>query len=185
MPPPGPRRGSAVATPAHGREALRGLGVAHRRQHLVAHLVDGELGVGRRGHDVGVPGERLGRHVEVEHLLGAVRHHLADRLRTLDEEAAGPLTHGAPGQCPHRLDPVRPWVGQGGRRRGHVPALRGVVRGFRWVSAQAVASAVAGTLARAISTRALKAASSLTASSASMRRSTSISAALRPWMKRL
>ena len=47
------------------------------------------------------------------------------------------------------------------------------------------ASVVDGTLALAISTSAVKAAASLTASSASMRRSTSTSAAFSPWMNRL
>jgi len=48
-----------------------------------------------------------------------------------------------------------------------------------------VAGAATGALARESSTRAVKAAASFTASSASMRRSTSMPAAFRPWMKRL
>ena len=49
----------------------------------------------------------------------------------------------------------------------------------------ASAAATAGTWARAISTSEANAAASLTASSASIRRSTSMSAAFRPWMNRL
>jgi hypothetical protein len=92
---------------------------------------------------------------------------LTDGRRALGEERPGAQTRRAPGQPPGRPYPLAAGVGQ-----------------HSWDQA-AVPSPVAGTFARAVSTSDANAPASLTASSASMRRSTSIPAALSPWMNRL
>src|SRR5690606_11229837 len=106
------------------------------------------------------------------------RERLTDRLGTLGEELAGLGTECASGEPPSDLDPS---------------GADGQVAGARhWCGAagQATVSALgaltsSGRLALATSTRALNAAGSLTARSARILRSTSTSAAFRPWMNRL
>ena len=153
-----------------GEHPLGGVGLGHGGEHLGRHLVHVQPGGAGGIDDVGgVAGEGLGGDVDVAHARRGIPHGLAHALGSLDGEAAGALTHRPLRQRPHRPHPVGPGVGQ------H----------RQLVQAEALAGSRAGWFALEISTSAVNAASSLTASSASMRRSTSISAAFRPWMNRL
>src|SRR5581483_851345 len=99
------------------------------------------------------------------------RQGLADSLRPFGQKPALPVPEGAFGEPASRL---HPW----GSERGQLAA-----RHRR--AAQAAAVPSAGSASLASFTRAANASASLTAISASMRRSTSISASFRPWMRRL
>ena len=135
--------------------------------------MDDDPGIAGGLDDIGMTLRRPGRDVEIADAFRGEAHGLADPLGTLDENPPRAPTHRTPGEPADLPHPLGRRVGQDGA----LPAS-GVV-------AQALAPAVAGTLALATSTSAANAASSLTASSASMRRSTSTSAARRPWMNRL
>ncbi len=150
------------------------LGVpAHRRQHLGGGEVDVGHGPVGRGEDLRVPlGGVLGE-VEVAHPLRRVAHGLPHALRPLDEELAVAQTRRTPGQPLDHPHPIGSGIGQQVRAFGHEERQ----------AAGALTSS--GRLALATTTSCAKAAASFTASSASMRRSTSTPAALRPWMKRL
>src|SRR5690606_9944941 len=123
---------------------------------------------------------RLGD-AQLAHPLGGDAHGLANPLGALDEEGPrAPAGRGrgrrTPGQRPNRRDPLGAGVGQ---LRCHP----GVARTASQAETGALTSC--GRAAFATPTSVANAAGSLTARSASTRRSTVTSAALRPWMKRL
>ncbi len=176
---------------AYGSDPLRGLRVAHGREHLGAHLVHPQLGRAGSVDDGRMPLGGLGRDVDVAHELGTEGHGLAHGLGPLGEELTRARTHRAPGQRPHCLDPIGSGVGQHeGSRRSVCVALRcrmsrDVAQAASPAALATAALAAAGTLARDTSTSAVKAAASLTARSARILRSTSTPASLRPCMNRL
>src|SRR5690606_41778457 len=110
---------------------------------------------------------------------------LTDAPRALCHEPTDPLPDSTTAQGPDRPDPFAARVAQQGRVGGHSALGRGGAVAQAASVSSALASDCAGTLALAISTSCAKAATSCTASSASMRRSTSISAPFRPWLNRL
>src|SRR5690606_22656690 len=128
-------------------------------------------GVGRVG-QLEVALHRLGGGEHLHRGPGAGQR-LAHRLRPLREEAPLTLPERAFGEPTSRLDP-------GGADAGELVARRHAIA----FGAQAAACcrAESGSAFFAVSTREAKAAWSFTASSASMRRSTSMPAALRPCM---
>ena len=128
-----------------------------------------------------VAGDRVVGGVQVAHRAGGDG--LADRLRPLGEEQTRPSTRRTPGQAGHRPHPLGAGVGQDFAHPG-VLVLRGAARGASG-AAQAAEPSVAGRASRAVVTSTANAAASLTAISASMRRSTSMPARFRPWMNRL
>ena len=180
-----------VDQPADGEQALRGDRLRHRCQHLVGDRARHQARAPGGVEDLRVPVGGVRRGVELADdaagVLAVCGDRLADRLRPLGDEQAGPATRRAPGQAPHRPHPVGPGVGGDGAVRARRVAAQAVAQRAAQRAAQAgvVPAAGAGSAPRATCTSAVKAAASLTASSASIRRSTSTPAALSPWTKRL
>ena len=172
----------------HGQDRLGGDGIGHHRHDLGgggAHLHPcrrGGPGVGGVG--VRTEVERVHHHPDPGGGVGGGGEELGHRAVALDQEPALGLTHRAPGEPGHRPHPLGAGVDE--LRRLRAP---GGVAGTDGASAQAALSSPtgvpAGSAARAASTSTVKAAASLTAISASMRRSTSMPARPRPWMNRL
>ena len=128
-----------------------------------------------------MPGGDVGFGVHLEDEF-AVLEGFPDRLRSLDQEAAGLAPERTSGEPPGLLDP-HGLRGQQTRAR-HFGVLS-------WKGAAQAAASVfgaftsAGRAALATWTSAENAAGSLTARSARILRSTSTSASRRPWMNRL
>ena len=176
---PGVQHGAEVDVEraADRDQPLRGHGLGQRRRSPrrldpctrspAASAAGDAVGVARRG---------LGRDEDLADTgPAAPPDRLAHRLRALGQER--PVRSAPPAwPAPDRLDPLGPRGWRTARRVGRRrPGSGGRPRpGSR-----------AGRLAFATSTSAAKAAGSLTASSASIRRSTSTPAAFRPWMNRL
>jgi hypothetical protein len=134
---------------------------------------------------------------------GAVGQGLADSLSALGEEAPGLLPAGALSQVPSSSDPGRSFRERGFRARARHSPLRslpavgaGVGRRIGRTSGPPPGAVLislvaqealpcAGAFSRAMSTSAVNAAGSLTASSARIFRSTSMPATRSPWMNRL
>src|SRR5665647_2535633 len=101
---------------AEGPQAV-GEVVAHRPDTVQDLYFEAQPGTGQ-------PGVRLCLEVEVLNRVRAVRHDLANSLRTLGQEQTLAFTHSAPTQRPHRPDPVGTGIGQhlmlrtAGRRTG-------------------------------------------------------------------
>ena len=132
----------------------------------------------------GVPGPAVGGHEQLGE-PGIRGERLGDRLRALDEEGAvalaqGPLSQLAGRPQPGRADPGLIRAGRDGHARARLRRRPG--QAARAWSARPV---VSGSAFLATSTRAANAAASATASSASIRRSTSTPAALSPCTNRL
>ena len=183
---------------ADGDHALRVDGVRQRRRApRRSAAVTRTPPASRRPTQVGVPLGRRGVDEDLVHQRRAAAatyrrpcsaERLADRLWALDEEPPGPLTDRTRRDSPRneRTRSERTFVSTEVPARGVTrPAALGRPGQAASPSASRGCATTAGTWARAISTSEVNAAASLTASSASMRRSTSISAAFRPWMNRL
>ena len=177
-------------------DALRGDRVGHRLEHVLGDELDLEAGVARGLGDVGVALERRRRHEQLDEQLGAEGERLGDGLRALDEKEPGLMR----GRLAWRASPRRaPAANAGCRSRASLRTrMNGMTHGASTsIGCRAIRDAVSclrsdlgaltssGRAALAVATRAANVAGSVTARSARMRRSTSMPARPRPWMRRL
>src|SRR5690625_4872671 len=133
-------------------------------------------------HDFGIA---LGGRCRDQHLIcKSEANSLSHGLRPLNEKPICALAHRTPRYCPNCANPITARIAQNG------PVWAFSHENIRFCEASYATSVFgaevsSGTASFASCTSAEKAAGSETANSARLRRSTSIPAALRPWIKRL
>jgi hypothetical protein len=129
------RLGGKHLVEVHGRQAadrqqaLRCLGVGHRREDLAADGRDAEPGVQRGGEDVRIPLHRLVRDVEVTDEIRPPPDRLADGLRPLGEEELVAIAETAATEGSDRPDPLGAGVLQ---QLGQLRPRRWCRRPGRW-----------------------------------------------------